>query len=77
MRMPIHSAHDAAYVNMRPGSRITLKIETSCPRNPDWYTFHPELTSGWFIEIVVRSSPPPAGVHVTADSYAIAISVPG
>ncbi len=32
----MHSAADAMYVSGSPGSRITLKIETPSPTNPDW-----------------------------------------
>lgn len=32
----MHSPAQAMYVRVRPGSRMTLKMETDSPKNPDW-----------------------------------------
>lgn len=52
----MHNSVQAMYVRTRPGSRITLKMETSWPMKPDWKTFQPEATRGLFMEMVVRRS---------------------
>lgn len=65
------------YVNVSPGSFITLKIERSSPTNPDWYTFQGPCTYGLFMNIVRSSSARPSTATRTSDSYAIAICVPG
>lgn len=59
--------HDR-YVSGRPGSRMTLKTDTSEPTNPDWYTFQPSRASGLFMEIVARSLGAPSADTVTSDS---------
>jgi hypothetical protein len=77
IRMPMHRNAEAAYVSGRPGSRITLKMETRSPMNPDWYTFQGPWVNGWFMEIRKEAAAASGSETSTSDSYAIAVSVPG
>lgn len=77
MRIPTHRVADEMYVSIRPGSRMTLKIEMLPPMKPDWYTFQPDCTKGLFMKMVNGVSVESGSRTVTDDSYDIAMSVPG
>jgi hypothetical protein len=49
MMIPRTTAMHPMYVRGKPGSRMTLKIDTVSPTKPDWYTFHPAWVSGLFM----------------------------
>lgn len=73
----MHSVVHEMYVNVSPGSFITLKIDTSSPMKPDWYTLQGPCSYGLFMKMVRSWSATPGTAMRTSDSYAIAISVPG